>query len=124
MITKFKVLKYNQSLMAKLGIHSYRSNDPSNEFFRSPVIYVVSFILAAFSITSSLVFAYNNRSQFDATLEAIYIVIAALQAGGMYFSVGLKIKKVKILFKKLQTIVDEGEFFKWNFIIFFRSCEK
>ncbi|XP_055304812.1 odorant receptor 67a-like [Sitodiplosis mosellana] len=118
-MAKFKVLKHNQELMALLGIHSHRLTEPTNEFFKLPVTYLVLFILCTFSITSCAMFAYKNFSQFGAALEAIYIMIAGVQCGGMYLSVGLKMKQVKLLQQKLQEIVDEGHTFDvaelyWN----------
>lgn len=115
MTKKFKALKYNQVLMQWLGIHSHRLTEPTNAFFEKPIVYLVLFILIAFSITSSLVFAYTNMSQFGAALEACYIVIAGVQCGGMYLSVGLKMKQVKLLQQKLQEIVDEGTFLYSSF---------
>lgn len=108
-MSKFKVLQCNQSLMAKLGIHSYRLNVPTNEFLKSPA-FLILFILSVFSIASSAAFVYKNYCQFEAALQSIFVIIAGIQCGGMYLSVGLKMKEVKILQIELQNIVDEGIF--------------
>lgn len=101
-------MKYNQQFMEKLGFHSYRLTDPTNEFFKTPIVYLVMFILSAFSISSTITFAYKNFSRFDAALEAIFIFIAGVHGLGMYLSVGLEMTKVKALHNKLQEIVDAG----------------
>lgn len=109
-MSKFSVLKYNQILMAKIGIHSFRITEPKNEFFKSFVACFILFILTAFSITSCAVFAYKNIAHFEPALEAIFVVIAGIQCAGMFLSVGLKMKNVKLLQIELQQIVDKGIF--------------
>lgn len=106
-MAKFKVLQYNQSFMEKLGIHSYRINVPTNEFLSSSS-FLILFILSVFSITSSAAYVFKNYWQFEAAMQSMFVIIAGIQCGGMYLSVGLKMKKVKILQIELQKIVDEG----------------
>lgn len=105
MAANFKVLRYNQNLMAILGIYS---NETKNEFFKSPVAIFILFILSVFAITSTGIYAYKNIQQFDDALQAIYVSIAGIQCVGMYVTVGRKMREIKTLQFELQKIVDEG----------------
>lgn len=109
-MTKFKVLKYNQSFMAKLGVHSYDLNEPKNEFFRSPSAFCIVLILCVFSITSTGFYAYENIMRFEAALQGLFVLIAAFQCLGMFVAVGLKKRQVKDVQLKLQHMIDEGMF--------------
>lgn len=109
-MTKFKVLKYNQIFMAKLGIHSYDLTVPKNEFFRSPAALCIVSILCIFSITSTGCYAFKNIEKFDTALQAIFVLIAGIQCLGMYVTVGLKKRQVKDVQLKLEHMVDEGMF--------------
>lgn len=110
-MAKFKVLEYNQSFMAKFGIHSYRLSDPTIEFFKSPAALLILFILSVFSIASTAMFGYTNFDHFEVALHGFFVMIAGIQCGGMYLSIGLKMRKVKILQIKLQQLIDGGIFF-------------
>lgn len=114
MIVKFKVLQYNQDFMAKLGLHSHRLNESTNEFFKSPAAFLILFTLGVFSITSTGVYAYKNIGHFEAALQGIFVAIAGIQCGGMYVSVGLKMDKIKDVQSKLQNMVDDGIFYIKN----------
>lgn len=103
----FKVLKHNQSLMSRLGIYSYRLNEPTNEFFKSITGLYMLFIVIAFYLASGSCFIYKNLAQLRMALEGLLLVIAGLQCGGMFFNIGLEMKTVKALHIKLQAIVDE-----------------
>lgn len=83
-------------------------NKPSNEFFKSFATYYVLFSVISFTIGSSAVFVYKYSSHFEVVSEPCLIVIAGLQAVGMFVSVGLKMKQIKVLHIKLQEIVDES----------------
>lgn len=114
-MSKFKVLECNHKFMVWLGIHSYRLTEPTNEFLHAISSYCVFFSVFMFTIISSAVFAYKNFSlQFDAALEAVFIVIAGLQASGMFISVGVEMKAVKTLHLKLQEIVHES---RWMYLL-------
>ena len=113
-MAKFNVLQYNQRFMAKIAIHSYRLTEPTNEFFKSPVPFIILFLLSVGHVISSGVFVYRNFRQFEVALQAIFVMIGGFQGLGMYLSVGLKMKKVKLLQLKLQQIVDEGESLRYN----------
>lgn len=105
---KFKVLEYNQILMAWIGIHSHHLTKPTNEFFKSPVTYYVLFITIVFSIISCAVYVFKNVSDFRSSLGACLVVIAGFQKGGLFLSTGLNMKKLKVLHLKLQEIIDKG----------------
>lgn len=109
-MAKFKVHKYNQALMARLGIHSYNLTDPSNEFFKSFATFYHLFTAAMFFIISSGVFVYLHWPNLETVLEPLLVVMCGIQYVGMFLSVGLNMRKVKLLHLTLQHIVDEGSF--------------
>lgn len=110
-MVKLKVLEYNQNYMARIGIHSHRLNEPTNEFFKQFVTFYYIFVFTTIFIGSSAVFVYNGWPQMDIISEPCLIVIAGLQVLGMYLSIGLNMKKLKILHIELQGIIDAGKLF-------------
>lgn len=115
----FKVLEYNQTCMARLGIHSQNLNDLSNEFFKSPIAYLILSITVLFTIISSVVYIFRNSSNFESSMQAFIVTIAGVQTGGMFISIGYKMKIIKNLHIKLQNFIDAGNCFL-NISIFLR----
>lgn len=109
-MSNLKVLGYNQAFMAMIGINSHRLTDPTNEFFSSFMSYFILLNGIIFTTVSSSVFAFTHLSHIQIALETFLIVIAGMQSCGMFLSVGLKMKKIKLLHLKLQAIVDKGNF--------------
>lgn len=107
-MNKFKVLQSNQNLMAQLGISSHRLTYQKNEFFDSKSVWCISFVHIIFTTIASSMFAYKNVSNFAIALDAFSCSLAGMQGCGMFFSIGLNMKKVKALHLKLQKIVDDG----------------
>lgn len=102
----FKVLAYNQAIMTPLGIYSHRLNEPTNVFFKSFMPYFnLSFL--GINIIFCGVIMFRGWPNLDLILEPLLIIIAAVQSGGMFLSVGLNVKKVKILHLALQKVVDD-----------------
>lgn len=116
------VLKYNQKLMAAIGIYSHHLTGPGNEFFKSMVTYYCLFVVLGLFIMSSGSFAFKNMEQFMDALEAMSMVIVGIQCGGMHLSIGLNMKAVKALHLKLQGIVDEIISGINRFSRFIRKC--
>lgn len=104
----FKVLKHNQTLMAWLGIHSYRLTETSNDFFKSIATYYIIFTIVSIFIVSSGYTAIFS-SDFQTVIQATLLVVAGFQSGGMFLSIGLEMKKIKMLQIKLQEITDAGK---------------
>lgn len=113
-MTKFQVLKYNQAIMARLGLYSYRLSEPSNEFFYSLASYY--FLLAGeiLSVLTSALFVYKHWPQFNIVSQPCLIIIGSSVCFGIFLSVGLKLKSITTLHLKLQEITDEGEL---NFVL-------
>lgn len=107
-MAKFRVLKSNQDIMARFGIHSHRLTEPVNEFFRSIMTYFMLFHIGALCIGSSCVFIHQHRSDLELALATCSIVVAGFQCGGMFLSVGLKMITIKALHLKLQDVVNKG----------------
>lgn len=109
MSKKFHVLKFNQNLMARIGINSHHLTGSKNEFLRSFAVYYILFNLIALCIISSTVFAYQNSDHIEVALLTILVIVAGFQSSGMFLSVGLNIQTVKTLHLRLQEIVNDGE---------------
>lgn len=105
-MVKFKVLEYNQYCLARIGIHLHRLNEPTNEFFKTFVSYYYLFVFIILVIVSSGVFAWKSWPHMDMVSEPCLAIIGGFQATGMYLSIGLKIKKLKVLHIELQEIID------------------
>lgn len=109
-IEKYLVLEYNRISMGWLGMRTKNLNDPSNEFFSSLMSYYVLFIVVSFTIMSSVVYMYLNKSHFEIISESSLVAIAGVQVAGMFLTIGINNMEVKALFLKLQSIVDKGNF--------------
>lgn len=105
-IGEFKALAYNQALMTRLGLSSHRLTENSNEFHKSFVPY---YNLSFLSINLILcgVIMFWNWPDLDSILEPLLIIIAGVQSGGMFVSVGLKMKQVKKFYLAVQKIIDD-----------------
>lgn len=104
----FKVLKHNQTLMSWLGIHSYHLTETTNEFFKSfGTYYILLSIVSIFIVSSGYTALFS--SEFQIVIQATLLVVAGSQSGGMFLSIGLQMKKIKILQLKLQGIIDGGK---------------
>lgn len=104
-----KILKNNQTLMSWLGISSHRLTEPTNEFFKSiGTYYILLAVFFIFIISSAYTQAVS--SNFTTVIQAWLLIVAGLQSGGMFISVGLQMKNIKILHLKLQGIVNGSKF--------------
>lgn len=106
---QFKVLQYNQMIMAYMGIHSHRLSEPTNEFFYAFGTYYVLFCAIVLDILSTGMYILTNLSQFHKILQTFVVFIGGFQHAGMLLSIGLHMKKVKLLQLDLQEIVDQGK---------------
>lgn len=113
-MAKIHVLKYNQIFMAPIGLYSYRLMEPINEFYTSIAPYYIEFFVLIFLISSAAGFTFRNVSQIDVALQNVSLFIAGIQCAGMYISIGINMKKVKVLHLKLQGIVDTGIIYLHN----------
>lgn len=105
---KIKILKYNQRLMTLFGVYSYQLTEPSNEFYQSFGAHYVAFCNIMFLMVSPTIFSYLNISHIDLVLQNVSLITGGIQAVGMFISVGINMKKVKMLHINLQRLVDEG----------------
>lgn len=107
-MAKFKVLQKNQTFLDRVGISLDRSTNPTNKFFSVLLASYVPIEMFIGLITSAafvLKYPYNIKP----ALGALKIAVAAVQAGGMFSSLRLKMTKTKALQSELQAIVDKGE---------------
>lgn len=106
-MAKFKVLKYNQTLMSWQGIHSMDLTEPTNEFHRSPGSYYVVFTLFAFVITSA-VRIHGYWPEIELILKPCSVAFGGVQCVGMFICIGFQMKRIKALHLELQRIIDQG----------------
>ncbi|XP_055308660.1 uncharacterized protein LOC129572676, partial [Sitodiplosis mosellana] len=100
-MVSFKLFKLNQAPAADMGIYLHCLTEQMNELLKP--FYTVLFHVIVFGLIGGVVFATNNLLDF--VLETS--VIAGIQCDGMFLTIGLKMKIVKVLRLKLQQIVDE-----------------
>lgn len=107
-MAKVEVLKYNRKVMTPLGIYSHRLTEPTNEFYSSIVPYYFICFDVIFLTISSAVFSVQNISAIRLALQNVTLIVAGMQCAGMFISIGINMKKVKLLHLKLQGIVNAG----------------
>lgn len=110
-MAKFNVLERNQAFMARLGIYSYRLTEPTIEFFNSIGTYYIFISLSVPILLFMLVLYHTEYTELDIILDAVFVIIALSQCLGAFISIGVNMKKVKVLHLKLQSIVDGSRFF-------------
>lgn len=108
-MAKLEVLRYNQILLTWLGIHSNHIPKSENVFKKYSGYFIFTQLIA--TIVSNGIFVYQNGSQIKLGLEACLIVIGAMQCGGSFLNIAIKMKKIEELRFKLQEIIDKGIFF-------------
>lgn len=103
---KFKVLKYNESFMTRLGVQPYRLTEDSNEFFSASFPYYI-LLVALCSAISCAMFVNANWPHLEIVSQSCIVFIGMFQTGGMFCCLGLHIKKVKSIHHQLETIIGE-----------------
>lgn len=104
---KLKVLQYNKGFMTFFGIYSSNLMKPTNEFFKSSIVYIL-FGMVGLCISLSALGIYENQLKFKLVLDALLTLISGIQCGGMFINLGLGMEKIRIFHLKLQKIVDQG----------------
>lgn len=121
---KIRVPRYNQAIMAPLGIYSYNLTGSSNEFFTSIITYYLLFVELGFAFMGSAAFVLKHWPKFDIISQPCLFIFGATTILGLMFSFGCNMKSVKALHLKLQQIVDEcksilifskSQFIFWTF---------
>lgn len=105
--SKIKVLKYHQQVFAWAQIHWV---DPIREFFKSPVTFYFLFHLISFLVIASAVHLFKNTTAFLLVIQVFQQIVGGTQCAGMCINIGINMENIKLFHKKLQEIVDEGEF--------------
>lgn len=111
-MSKIEVLKQIQKFLVPLGVYSNRPAEPTNDFFISIGPYYTQFFVIICLTLSPALFAYKNSSQIALVLQTTSLIVGGSQSAGMFISLGLNVKKMKILHLKLQEICDNG--LLWN----------
>lgn len=115
--SEFQVFANSQAIMTRIGLSSHRLTEPTNEFFKSFVpYYSLSFL--SINVIFCGVIMFRHAPNLDLIVEPLMIIIAGVQSGGMFLSVGLKMKSVKTLMLATQKIVDDERKFGIYFFPF------
>lgn len=104
--SKFAVLKNNQMYMAKLGLHSYRLHEKTNEYAKTFAAYYIQLSMLMAMFVSALFIYVYVETELKASLGAFKIIIGTGQCAGTFFCLGMKLSKIKALHIKLQELVD------------------
>lgn len=104
-MTKFNVLQVNKEYMLRLGIYSNNLTEPTNEFLKSLGTFLIVGA-AMHSIISSTVHIFLGSSDFMSILDSVLIIFAIGQSLCVYINIGIKMKQIKVLHLKLQSIVN------------------
>lgn len=105
---KIIIFENIRPLMIRLGLHSFNLHDSKNEFFESFGAYYIMFIAIVFMIILSAAFMLGNLSNFEIISEPMLVAIAGFQMFGMFVSLGLNKKNVKVLQLELEALINEG----------------
>lgn len=107
---KFQVLQNNRRFMSSiLRIDIEQKNDArlksADKFFTSVPVLLILFVLSS-ALLSSAVQMHSNSHDFTVRLAAALVLIAMCQAFIVLLDMGLNMKDIVTLYRKLQTIVD------------------
>lgn len=105
-MAKFPVMKFNESMMAVLGIYQHSFASPLLNVLRllGPYLVTISLIL---SNTFAIMYAYQEPN-LSFKLEAIALLIGATEALCGYLNLKWKVDKAGKLNGKMQEIADQG----------------
>lgn len=101
MMMKFKVLKYHEIILLKLGVFPIRGA------FKAPIIYYSILISVSLDVSLSL-FVLQNTEQFDLVLRNSLFILGNSQALGMFICFYINASNVQAIHLKLQDIVDKS----------------
>lgn len=107
---KFKVLKYHESILLKVGIFENQlaeKEKPSDGFFKSAIIYYSLFISVTFFISSSL-FVHQNLVEFNVALRTCITTVGVIQVMGMFINFYSNAANNHAVHFKLQELVDRS----------------
>lgn len=106
-MSKFKVLKLNESILIQLGIFSNQfPKEPSHGVFNPLKVYYILFISASFVLSAS-VFVYQNAAQFTLALRTCEFLVGSAQGAVMLICFSASLSKIRVVHLKLQKLVDE-----------------
>lgn len=103
-----KVLDLSLRFLTFLGICSDELDRPTNEFLKTfrCIFFLVGNI---YSIgIGSAVYLYYHLAELETATNALIVLTAAVASTTSFVTFGLKMKKVKLLYREIQAIADEG----------------
>lgn len=103
-----KVLKFCLDYLTLIGICSDRLYDPTNEFFKNINSYICLFGFLGPLLSFSAAYIVTNFADLELSTNAMIVLTAGIASFGGWFTIGLKMKTVKLLYREIQEIVDAG----------------
>lgn len=105
-MSKLKVMKYNQIMLAALGIYPRSFSSPSLNRLQSLSPYLMTITLMNCEILAAL-YAYQE-GHLSSLLESLIIIIGGSESLAAYLNMKWKMDSVGQVTGKLQEIVDQG----------------
>lgn len=124
-MSKLTVMKYNQIMMAVVGIYPHSFKAPSLNWLQSVSPYLMAISLITCDLFAAM-YAYQEVS-LSLMLEAVLLVIGGSQSLAAYFNMKWKMDSAGQVNSKLQEIVQQGintrqkKISIWDFIAMFFS---
>lgn len=114
-VPKLEVFETIRPLMVRLGLHSYNLTEPKNEFFRTFVAYHTMAVSVLLFIISSIIYIYQNVTDFSAVPEPLVLICAGIHLLGTFTCLGLSKRNVKLLQIELQELIDKSNYLHFSF---------
>lgn len=106
-MSKFYIFQTNQRLMGRFGIYQTETNPC--DFSKSLISYsILCYLLAG--VIAYFMIVLNSSYELSERLRASFVLIAVIQASGIFHNMIQKMEKISHLHNKLQSIVDKGSF--------------
>lgn len=124
-MSKLTVMKYNQIMMAVVGIYPHSFKAPPLNWLQSLSPYLMAISLITCDLFAAM-YAYQE-TQLSLMLEAVLLVIGGSQSLAAYFNMKWKMDSAGQVNSKLQEIVQQGintrqkKISIWDFIAMFFS---
>lgn len=110
---KMQVLQFCTRFWKFLGLFTSASHiDPdTNDFLKTIQSWIVLFNSSVLMVIASTNFVVRNLMNFDEVTVEMEVLVAGIQAIGVYLPVGLKMFDAKRMILEIQALSDRGKWF-------------
>lgn len=85
-----------------------RIHEPTNEFMRYTVVSYICIAIIFSLLPASAIYVYLNLTDFAKSTNALIIFMGAISGLGTFNTFGLNMKKIKLVYIRIQALVDKG----------------